>query len=182
MNDTDMVKANWWMLTLRGVLLILFGLAAVFWPGLTLATYVYIFSAFMLVSGIVGTITSLVSIGHKGWVPSLLLSLLETGVGLYLVRRPLVAFGTLILLLGFSFIVRGVAEIVSALMGDNLATSKTLVVIGGILGVLIGIMILKQPVASGVAFVWLVGLYALVLGPITIALSFDAKNLATKKS
>ena len=169
------------MLTVRGVALILFGLVAVFWPGLTLVTFVYIFSAFILASGLVGVITSLISIGKKGWFVGLLLSLLELGVGLYLVRHPLASFATIILLLGLSFLVRGVFEIVSALMGDTMATSKALTIISGILGVLVGIMVLNQPAVSGVAFVWLVGLYSLITGPIVIALSLDAKKLATAK-
>ncbi len=181
MNEAETLKANWWMLTVRGVALLLFGLVAVFWPGLTLVTFVYIFSAFILVSGLVGAITSLVSVGKKGWLVGLLLSLLELGVGLYLVRHPLVSFGTIVLLLGLSFLVRGVFEIVSSLMGDNPATSKTLTIISGVLGVLVGIFVLNQPVASGVAFVWLVGLYSLITGPIVIALSLDAKKLATAK-
>lgn len=180
MNSPDAIKLNWWMLTLRGVALLLFGLAAVFWPGLTLVTFVYLFSVFLLVGGIVGAITSLVSIGQKGWVVGLLVSLVELGLGLYLVRHPLVTFGTLILLLGFSFIVRGVVEVVTALTTDAAATSKTLVVIGGLLGILVGVLVLTQPAASGVAFVWLVGLYSLIMGPIVIALSLDAKKLATK--
>ncbi len=178
MNSPETLQANWWMLTLRGVMLLLFGLAAVFWPGLTLATFVYLFSAFLLIGGIVGTITSLVSIGKKGWVVALLVSLLELGLGLYLVRNPLVTFATLILLLGFSFIIRGVVEVVTALTTDSMASTKTLTIIGGVLGVIVGVFVLFQPAASGVAFVWLVGLYSLIMGPVVIALSLDAKKLA----
>ncbi len=181
MTEVEALKANWWMLTVRGVALLLFGLVAVFWPGLTLVTFVYIFSAFILVSGLVGAITSLVSIGKKGWVVSLLLSLLELGVGLYLVRHPLASFATIILLLGLSFLVRGVFEVVSSLFGEGPATSKTLTIISGLLGVVVGIFVLNQPAASGVAFVWLVGLYSLITGPVVIALSLDAKKLATGK-
>lgn len=178
MNSPETLQANWWMLTVRGVMLLLFGLAAVFWPGLTLVTFVYLFSAFLLVGGIVGTITSLVSIGKKGWVVALLVSLLELGLGLYLVRNPIVTFATFVLLLGFSFIIRGVVEVVSALTSENMATTKTLTIIGGLLGVAVGVLILFQPAASGVAFVWLVGLYSLIMGPVVIALSLDAKKLA----
>ena len=158
--------------------LLLFGLAAVFWPGLTLVTFVYLFSVFLLVGGIVGAVTSLVSMGKKGWVTALLISLVELGLGLYLVRHPQVTFATLILLLGFSFIVRGVAEVVIALTSDTLASAKTLAIIGGLLGVVVGIFLLFQPAAAGVTFVWLVGLYALIMGPVVIALSLDAKKLA----
>jgi len=73
-------------------------------------------------------------------------------------------------------IARGVFEVVLALLEDYNATEKTLLVIGGVLGVVVGIAILLQPAASGVAFVWILGLYALLTGPMWIALGIDAKN------
>ncbi len=65
-----------------------------------------------------------------------------------------------------------------ALTEDNLATHKMMVVIGGVLSVLVGVIMLLQPASSGVAFVWILGLYALITGPIMIALSLDVKRSA----
>lgn len=62
-------------------------------------------------------------------------------------------------------------------MGNQLATSRALTVIVGAIGVVAGIVVLKQPVASGVAIVWILGLFALISGIITVALSFDLKKL-----
>jgi uncharacterized membrane protein HdeD (DUF308 family) len=57
------------------------------------------------------------------------------------------------------------------------AGRRTLNGILGALGVIVGIFILRQPVAGGLAFVWVLGLYALIAGPVTIAMSSDtAKN------
>jgi uncharacterized membrane protein HdeD (DUF308 family) len=175
--DTHEMQMNWWELTFRGIFATIFGVAAIFWPGLTLLTLLYLFSAWILVSGIVRIVTGVSKIGHhKLGFLTLLIGLLEMGVGVYLLRHPGVSFATLILLIGFLLIVEGIMEAVSALAEKSSATAKTLSLIGGGAAVLAGILILFQPAASGVAFVWILGLYALIVGPLTIALSLDLRQ------
>jgi len=177
--ERQFMASYWWVLTLRGVAALLFGIAAVFWPGITLVTLVYLFSAFILVSGIMEVVHGIGAVKHRGtWFLTLLLGVLQIGVGVYLLRHPLVSFATLILLIGFTLIVRGVIEGVSAFTDDSSASMKTLMVIGAIFSVLAGIVVLFQPAAGGVAFVWILGLYALISGPLLIAMSLDVKHLA----
>ncbi len=181
--DATGLKAMWESLVLRGVAGILFGIAAVFWPGLTLVTLVYIFSIYILISGVIGIVESIRAISDgNSWVWRLVLSIAELGVGVYLVRHPSVSFATLILLIGLVLIARGVFEVVLALLEDYSATEKTLMIIGGALGVIVGIAILMQPAAGGVAFVWVLGLYALLTGPMWIALGIDAKHATEGKT
>lgn len=177
----ETVKELWGTLLLRGIIVTLFGIAAVFWPGITLVTLVYLFGGFILASGLVGLVTGLMAgkdtAVNRGLV--VVLSLVEIGVGVYLLRHPAVSFATLVLLIGFTLIVRGVFDVVGALFENGAsATYKLLTVVSGILAGLAGVVILFQPAAAGVAFVWLLGLYALLTGPLLIALSFDVKKHA----
>ena len=164
-------------LTVRGVAAILFGLVALFWPGLTLVTLVYVFSAFLLVSGLIGMIMSIVTIrSNRYWFMDLLLSFLELGIGVYLVRHITVTLATFILLVGISFVVRGVVEIVRAFVDSSASGHRILVGLGGLVGLVAGIVVLRQPVAGGIAFVWVLGLYALISGPLMIALASEARR------
>ena len=45
---------NWWLLLLRGLAAIAFGVLAFFWPGLTLAALVYLWGAYAIVDGVIG--------------------------------------------------------------------------------------------------------------------------------
>ena len=167
----------WWVLTIRGIAAILFGVAAVFWPGITLVALVYLFSAFILVYGVVDLVHGISGSGSAGAgrILTLLLGALEIGLGVYLLRHTGVAAATLILLIGFMLIIRGVFEVVMAFAEDS-ATGKTLSLVTGAVAVLAGVVVLTQPASAGVAFVWILGVFALVSGPLLIAMSLDVKR------
>jgi uncharacterized membrane protein HdeD (DUF308 family) len=178
--DADMrdLQVNWWALTFRGIAAIIFGIAAVFWPGITLVTLLYIFAAWVLVDGVIRIVAGVSRIGqHQLGFLTLVVGLLQLGVGVYLLRHPTVTFATLVLLIGFLLIIGGIVEVVSVLSANDSATGKTLAIIVGVASVLAGILVLFQPAASGVAFVWILGLYALISGPMLIAMSLDVRKV-----
>ncbi len=172
-------ESSWGVGLVTGMAAILFGIAAVFWPQITILTLLYLFAAYILVLGISDLFGGIFNIGsgQVHWLMKILLGVAETAVGIYLLRHPAVTFTTFILLIGFSLIIRGVFEIVGAFTDRLMMTHRTLMVIGGVLSTVIGIVILFQPVKGGVAFVWLLGIYALIIGPITISLALDARNI-----
>ena len=169
-------------LVLRGVIAILFGVAAVFWPGLTLVTLLYLFAAFLLVSGLFNLIFGISRLGEGGVsvltrVTTPVLGALEVGVGVYLLRHPHVTFTTLILLIGFILIIRGVLEIVEGLFEEGPSIYRIVMIIIGLLAVLAGILVLFQPAAAGVAFVWILGIYAIVIGSLLLAAAVETHRL-----
>lgn len=172
-------KDLWGAVLFRGIAALLFGIAAVFWPGITLVTLVYIFSAYVLASGLITLVTSIVSSDEvvTNRFLAMVIAVIEIGVGVYLLRHPSVTFKTLILIIGFVLILRGVIDVVGGLFGTGIsATQKLITVVSGALAAIVGVIMLFQPEASGVAFVWILGLYALIVGPLLIAVSLDLKK------
>jgi uncharacterized membrane protein HdeD (DUF308 family) len=183
--DEVTLREMWGALALRGMVAILFGLAAVFWPGLTLVTLVYLFGGYVLATGLVNLVvglTNLNGVGVSFWgrILLLLLGAGEVGVGIYLLRHPHVTFATFILLIGLTLIVRGLIDLFAGIFGEGSATYRVTNVIGGLIAGIAGVILLLQPESAGVAFVWVLGLYALIVGPMLIALAFDAKRAAAE--
>jgi uncharacterized membrane protein HdeD (DUF308 family) len=164
-------------LALRGVVAILFGLAAVFWPGLTLVALVYIFSAFILVTGVISLVSSIAGMGRDSyWFVDLLIGLLEISIGIYLVRHISVSLASLLILIGVVLGVRGILEIVRAVMNRDAQGHRVLLGIVGLLTLIAGLIVIREPVTGGVAFVWVLGIYALVTGAIFVAMASSVRT------
>jgi len=171
MSTAAVTRDNWWALVLGGVATLLFGIAAVFWPGLTVLVLIYLFSAYVLINGIANVVAGLGIVGTVDtWFLTILLGAFEIGVGVYLLRHTSVAFHTLILLIGFVLIASGLIEAVvvyfSEKAGSKFASTSY---ISGLLGLVAGIVILFTKSGHGVDFVWLLGVYAIVVGTLQIA-------------
>src|SRR5262245_28232214 len=54
----DVLTRNWWALALRGVVAVLFGIAAFLWPGITLSVLVTLFGIYALFDGILSLIAA----------------------------------------------------------------------------------------------------------------------------
>lgn len=173
----NVVNELWWLTLMQSILAIFFGIAAIFWPGLTLVTLVYLFSAFVLVWGIIEIVHALMSIGRRdSWWLTLVFGLVGLVVGVYLVRNPSVSFATLILLIGATFIVRGLFDIIGTFLDRRSVTHRILLLVIGIAGVIAGIITLLQPAIGGVAFVWILGLYALIFGIVSFTIALEARK------
>jgi uncharacterized membrane protein HdeD (DUF308 family) len=163
---------------LQGIAAIFFGIVAVFWPGLTLVTLVYLFSAFVLAWGVVEVIHGFLSVRRSDtWWLTLLFGLVGLGAGIYLVRHPRVSFTALILIIGLVLIGRGLLDLTGAFLVRRGATHRILTLIIGAAALIAGIVLPFQPEAGGAAFVWVLGLYALVFGALTTALAIEAREL-----
>lgn len=160
-----------------GVIAILFGVLALFWPGLTVALFIVLFGVFVLVWGVVGLIVSISSIStNKFWWLELLFSVLAVGLAVYLLRNPESAATLFILLIGLTFLVRGVIDVLEGLFGGaDESGQRAFNIVLGALGIIAGIITLVHPVSAGLLVVWIVGLYAVLYGSLVIAFAFRAK-------
>ncbi len=171
----------WWMLVVRGLLLLVFGFIAIFWPGLTAYAFLVAFAIYVILAGVINVVTSLTGVGRMSlWFLELVLGVFQVGIGIYAIRQPGVTLATLIVLVGLTFVVRGIFEIVSAFTDESNSNTKALTTVAGILSLATGVVVWFYPAASGLAFVWIIGAYALISGPVLIALGLDTKALASR--
>lgn len=172
------VAAQLWGLGIAsGVVSILFGILALFWPGLTVALFIVLFGVFVLVWGVIGLIVSVATIStNKFWWLELLFSVLAVGLAVYLLRNPEAAASIFILFMGITFLIRGVIDVLEGLFdGEAASSQRVFSVVLGVLGIIAGIITLTNPITAGLAVVWIVGLYAVLYGSLIIAFAFRTK-------
>lgn len=163
------------LLVTQGVVTVLFGIAAMFWPGLTATLFVSLFGIFVIVGGLTGLVHSLLGVGRVSlWWLELVFSILIVGLGVFLLRNLEITMAVIILLVGFTLIARGIVDFVTGLFSRDAAVkeSRWFYVIGGLLGVVAGVIVLVHPVSTGLVFIWALGFYALLRGAIDLSLAF----------
>lgn len=176
----DQTKNMWWVLVLSGVLSVIFGFVAIIWPGITVAVLALLLAVYIGVNGVVDIVNGIRKFG-AGFLAAaltLLLGLLQLGVSVFLLRNAGsgLAIATLVLLIALTFIVRGVVGIVVAFSDPDYRATRWLNVVMGGLSILAGLVVVWYPGAATLAWVWVVGFFALVSGALQIGLGFTAKD------
>jgi uncharacterized membrane protein HdeD (DUF308 family) len=162
----------------RSIAYIVFGMLALIWPGVTLATLAIATAIWLIVSGIAGIFTSIGSRDeYQHWILRLILAISQVGVGAYLVQRPGLTIATYVLVVGLAFVVEGISEIAMSIMMKDLDSgSMILRLISGFLAIIAGIIIWRYPVSGSLSFVWVVGLIAVFNGSLGLAMAASEKK------
>lgn len=164
---------NWWLLAIRGLAAISFAIGAFLWPGLTLAVLVLLIGSYALVDGLFALIAG---IRARRWLIAL-----EGVAGIILGALTLVWPGiTALILLYFIAtwsIITGIFEIAAAVQLRKVIDNEWMLILSGILSVLFGIVLFVYPGTGALSVVWLIGLYALLFGVVTLGLAFRLRGL-----
>jgi uncharacterized membrane protein HdeD (DUF308 family) len=174
---------SWWALALRGLVAILFGLAALFWPGLILTVLVTLFGAFALVDGILAVIAAFRSSG-RGMRKALLLIEGVIGIlfGLVALLFPGLTALALLYIIAFWAILSGIARVVMAIMLRREIENEWSIALSGVLSVVLGIVLLLLPGAGLLAYTWLIGILALALGIALIYYAYRVRGQRISES
>ena len=169
----------WWMFVVGGIISVIFGFVAMIWPGITVGVLALLLAVFVGVYGVIDIVRSVKKFEQSFFsgLLRLLLGLLEVGVSVYLLRHvgSGLAIATLALLIAISFITRGVIGIVLAFDAETSSGVRWFNAIIGGLAILAGLVVIWYPGAATLAWVWVIGFFALVNGAMEIALGFAAK-------
>jgi uncharacterized membrane protein HdeD (DUF308 family) len=162
---SDRLGHVWWVLLSRGVLVVLFGIAALVWPERSLTTLVFLAGGYLVLDGIAGLVQAF---GSGDFVASLVQGLASAAAGVALLVWPNVSGSVLLALLGAWSVVQGVGLLLTGrdVRGDGEGGS-VLLAIGGIL-VAFGVVALLWRGVGAVAVAWLIALVALVVGGLMI--------------
>jgi uncharacterized membrane protein HdeD (DUF308 family) len=167
---------KWWLLLLRGIVAVLFGILAFTWPGLTLVTLVILYGAYALIDGIVALAAA---IGGGNTMPRWWLAIVGIAgiaAGLITFFWPGITALVLIALIGAWTLAHGVMEIIGAIKLRNEIDNEWLLILSGLVSVVFGLIVLARPGAGALALVWLIAAYAVAFGILMIILSLRLKN------
>ncbi len=176
-NRIEAFSHYWWMIALRGVVAILFGVLAFAWPGLTLLTLVFLFGAYALVNGILALIHAFSAPKGYARFGSLVFDgIISLAAGVLAFVWPGITALTLVMLIAAWAIVTGIFEIVTAIRLRKSISNEWLLVLAGLVAIVFGIAMLVQPVVGTLALVWWIGSFAIVFGVLLLGLAFRLRR------
>jgi uncharacterized membrane protein HdeD (DUF308 family) len=170
---------NWWAVTLRGVIAILFGLIALVWPGLTLEILILFFGAYALVDGVFAIIAAFTHrAGYERWWVLLLEGLVGIAAGIVTLLFPGLATLVLLYVIAFWALLTGILEIVAAVRLREEIEGEWLLILSGIASLVLGILLLLFPSAGELTVIWLIGVYAILFGAMMLGLGLRLRKHA----
>jgi uncharacterized membrane protein HdeD (DUF308 family) len=168
---------NWWLLAIRGLAAILFGILAFAWPGLTLLTLVFLFGFYALINGMLAlAVAYKAPKRYKKFGALIIEGILSVIVGFIAFLVPGITALSLLILIAAWAIVTGVFEIVAAIRLRKTIAHEWLLIIAGIASIAFGVVVMIIPGAGALALVWWIGAYTLAFGMLLMLLAFRMRH------
>ena len=171
-----LLARNWWVVALRGMVAILYGIAAVVLPGVTIAALVLLFAAYMVVDGVF-SIAAAVRAGrrHEQWGLLVFEGIVDLIAAALAFFAPLLTILAFVSLMGAWAILSGVLML-GAAFRLHLAYGRWLLAFGGFVSIIWGFLLLIWPLAGALVLAWWMGAYALVFGVTLLVLAFRLRR------
>jgi uncharacterized membrane protein HdeD (DUF308 family) len=167
---------NWWLVALRGLLAVLFGLAAFVAPAAIVLALVVVFAAYMLVDGAFTVAAAIRAASrHERWGWLLLEGLVDLAVGAAAFLLPGGAVLAFVWLVAAWALITG-GLMIAAAFRLHVHYGRWWLGLGGAVSVLFGLALLVNPGMSALVLTYWAGGYALVFGVLLLVLAFRLRS------
>jgi uncharacterized membrane protein HdeD (DUF308 family) len=174
---SNVLIKNWYLLTIKGVLLIIFGLLAFFNPLWSAAALTMWFALLIAIFGIFTIIAAISSWKEREdkWM-FLLEGVVSLVFGVILFSTPGLTLLIVSFAIGFWFVFLGISRISMAIQLRKEIEGEGWLIAGGILSVVFGLIIFARPALGVGSLMYLIAFFALVIGILFIAVSLKLRK------
>jgi uncharacterized membrane protein HdeD (DUF308 family) len=172
----------WWAMVAQGVLSVVIGMLAIFYPGPALLAAALVFGAYAFVDGVLLLISAFA--GRRGRRPGggwIGLGILGVAVGALTFSSPMSTVLALVYALAAWSIARGILQIAAAVELRRVIENEWLLITTGFISISYGILVLLLPLAGIVAMAWMFGVYSVASGVLLISLGLSFKPRVSKE-
>jgi uncharacterized membrane protein HdeD (DUF308 family) len=170
---SELLAQAWWVVGLRGILGIIFGLVCLLTPGIAVQVFVILFAAYMLVDGVFAIVSGIRAARNgERWGLLLLEGVVDIAAGAVAVLWPAITLVALIWVIAVWAIISG-ALMLGAAFGLNIDHGRWWLALGGIASIIFGVLLVIEPLVGAVVLTMWVGAYAVVFGGVLLVLAFQ---------
>lgn len=169
---------SWWVLVLRGLFAIMFGLIAIVWPDITVFVIVTIFGAFLMLDGLIEIWVGFLGRGRDDdWWTDALLGILAVIAGIAVIAWPDITATGLIIFIGAVMTVYGATMIYQAIKLRTDINNEWILIANGALSLVLGVAFMIFPGAGAVSLIWLIALYIILFGVLLIVVGWKMRGV-----
>lgn len=181
MSPADTIKAigsHWGLILTFGILTLILGIAVTANPGKSVVVVAVLVGLQFLLAGIIRLVMSFThdAEGHRIWW--IILGVLSIIVGAYLIKHIGVTIVILPMIIGILWLVQGVMEFFGGISAPTGTKGRGWEIFLGMIGFFAGIILLVYPISSIVTLAWIVGIWMIFYGFVTIFGAFQVKKAA----
>lgn len=179
----EIFSTIWWLVFLRGLVLLLMGLLLIFRPVPTITVLFYLLGFYWFFDGVFILIKSIrARKSHKAWGWGVFVGLISTLAGIIVFTHPyiglIISAIIVIYFVAFLALVSGIWSFITGVKLHKTISNEWSMILGGTLSAAFGILLMVNPIFSAITLVWLMGVFALIGGIAFIVLSFRIKAAA----
>jgi uncharacterized membrane protein HdeD (DUF308 family) len=165
----------WWLVALRGVAGIVFGLLALFATGPTILSMLLLFAVYMLVDGAFG-IGSAIMAARRGnrWGLLLLEGILNIATGVIALLWPAITVFAFMILMAAWALITGGLMLRAAFQHKRKGWGW--LAFGGLSSIVLGILLVIAPFVGAIVLTWWLGSYALFFGVMLLVFGFKLRT------
>lgn len=168
----------WWLVLLRGIAAVAFGLLALFMPAVAGLSLVFLWGIYTLADGILslwaGIAGKAASTGSRWWLA--ITGVLGIAAGLIAFFAPALTAGILLIFIAIWAIVIGAMAIVGAIQLRKEIEGEWFLIASGVVAIIFGILMFTRPASAALAVVWMIATFAIIFGIDMILLAFKLKG------
>lgn len=173
----ELLSKTWRSLALCGVVSLVFGILAAFWPGITLLWLLVMFATYALIRGVTSAVAAVQNRKtYNDWWLMLLWGLVGIGAGIIAILLPNLTAVALVLVIGATALGSGIVDVVMAVRLRKVIRGEALLILNGLISIAFGVFVFFFPGAGAIALVWLIAMYAIISGLLLLTLAWRAKK------
>jgi uncharacterized membrane protein HdeD (DUF308 family) len=177
--DTTLLRTlgrTWWLVLLRGIAALAFGIMALAWPKLTLFVLVAFWGAYALMDGVIALVAGVrTRDGGKPMWAMILVGLLGIGAGVLTFLWPGMTALALLMFIAAWAVAMGVFQIAAAIRLRKEIENEWFLGLSGLLSVIFGVLMFLNPGAGALTVVWLIAVFSIAFGILLVLLAFKLK-------
>lgn len=170
-----LIQKNWWLIAVRGVLAVLFGILAIASPYIIIFSLITFFAFFAILSGFFIITLALLGETENRWL-RLFEGLIFIAAGIVVLLNPVTAVGGIMIFIAAWAILSGVTQIMGAIRLRRVIANEWLMILNGVISIIFGIILAGNLIQGAGVMLMVIGVFAILSGLFSLLLAFRIRS------